>query len=317
MRHSILALLLLFANYTSFTQDLLTNDKTVYTLFFNAAAPNSKLPMIGLLNYAKGDHTGVQIGLANFTKGRFRGFQSGLLNSNEEQSSGFQAGLLNLNSDVFRGFQAGLLNKVSAQNGFQAGLLNQTAYESKGVSVGLINQTNKLSGLQIGLINKVDTIESGVPLGLIFVGKGSSMSLELGVSEFAPVNLILRSGIAKLYTVLIASYYQHDKPTLLTGAGLGTTLWRKEKSFFSPEAVWQTATTGKRNFSYVATSFHFGFKLFDGAFFTMAPSTGLNISHTDRDSKDNKPFAALYASEGDKKVQVVAGMRVGLRITLQ
>ncbi len=162
----------------------------------------------GVFNMAYKNINGTQTGgVLNISKEKLVGAQiSGVLNMNYDEVSGAQiAGLANISEDKVRGLQlAGAYNESVSTNGLQiSGTINQNKADLKGVQIAaLMNKTKTLHGLQFGLINVADTIHSGFQVGLINIVKHGNYSIDLLHSETFPVEVNLKTGNPKFYSII-------------------------------------------------------------------------------------------------------------------
>ncbi|MNK09403.1 hypothetical protein D3C87_273620 [compost metagenome] len=185
-----------------------------------------KLQFAGLFNQVGGSATGFQMaGLVNDVRGDTKGFQAaGLINNVKAKAGGFQlAGALNLAAKNMKGTQvAGLINLVRKDfDGFQlAGAGNIGVKHVKGVQIaGLFNYAKKLEGFQFALINVADT-STGCSLGLLNFIKNGYHKISLYTNEITNVNISLKTGNAKLYSVLFAGLNLSNQEKVNT-AGIG------------------------------------------------------------------------------------------------
>ncbi|MCG6191022.1 STN domain-containing protein [Maribellus maritimus] len=162
----------------------------------------------GVFNMAYKNINGTQTGgVLNIAKEKLVGAQiSGVLNMNYDEVSGAQiAGLANISENTVKGLQlAGAYNESVSTNGAQiSGTINQNKADLKGVQItALMNKTKTLHGLQFGLINVADTIHSGFQIGLINIVKHGNYSLDFLHSESFPVEVNLKTGNPKFYSII-------------------------------------------------------------------------------------------------------------------
>jgi hypothetical protein len=201
-----------------------SQEANLYTFFVNFVSEDFDLPLVGLLNIARGDHDKVQLGLVNWNTKDFLGVQASLMNTTGGNLSGTQLGLTNLSIGEATGLQGGLLNAAKSVNGVQ---------------LGLVNTTLKLKGFQFGLINYADSSEDGIPIGLLsIVRKGGYHAVEYSFSEFHPVTISLKLGVEKFYKNLQVAYDPSGKinaDDFATGMGFGSILNINQSLFFNPE----------------------------------------------------------------------------------
>lgn len=217
----------------------------------------------GVFNMAYKNVNGTQTaGILNISKGKMVGAQiSGVLNMNFDEVSGAQmAGLANISEDTVRGLQmAGAYNESVSANGLQiSGTINQNKAGLKGVQIAaLMNKTKTLHGLQFGLINVADTIHSGFQVGLINIVKHGNYSLDFLHSESFPVEINLKTGNPKLYSI-INMVAGNEK--IGFGYGFGRNFPIKYKFNISTDII-STSINNSRKFDFEGTKLSMRFSL--------------------------------------------------------
>lgn len=234
-------------------------NKASLNLFGGYTAGVNGVEVGGLFNINKEDVRHVQIaGITNLVGGSVHGFQAGgILNSVLDSVHGFQsaglvndvrknvdgwqtagvfnhvrkdlkgvqlAGISNLVSNNTDGVQIGGIGNVSKNaEGIQiAGISNIVRNDMRGVQIGgIFNYSKNLRGVQIGLVNFADS-SSGVSVGLInWVNKGYH-KLSLSRNEIFNYHAGIKTGNAKLYSVLIgAATFQEGEKVFAAGLGFG------------------------------------------------------------------------------------------------
>lgn len=187
-----------------------------------------KMQFAGLFNQVGGSVNGIQVaGLLNDVRGKNKGFQAaGLFNNVRKEAEGFQvAGICNLSSKNMKGFQTGGIANIAAENfnGVQiGGIGNFVSATANGVQIaGVFNYAKKMNGFQLGLINVADT-SSGYSLGLLNFSKNGYHKISVYANETVNSNISLKTGNAKLYTVLFAGMNWSDQEKIYTaGIGIG------------------------------------------------------------------------------------------------
>lgn len=217
----------------------------------------------GLLNIVKGDVNGVQFaGMANIVSGNMKGFQA--------------AGLTNIVSAETKGVQIAGLGNVNSRNSVGvaiAGLANITSKTSSGLQLaGLFNATKKNTGFQIALVNLADS-SSGTSLGLLnFIGNGYH-KISISANEEINTNIALKTGNAKLYSIILAGYNFSDTAKLATlGIGFGHDFIFNKRLSLAPELLFQYLYPGNWDYSNSLTKFQLnlqiqvfkGFTIFGG-----------------------------------------------------
>ncbi|MCL2380126.1 MAG: PepSY domain-containing protein [Treponema sp.] len=231
---------------------------SMYTFFVNAVSGEFRFPLIGLVNIAMDDHSGLHLGLLNQNMGALSGLQAGavnviggnlsgvqfgIVNTTMRSAYGVQFGAINTAGGAISGGQAGVVNIAANDlNGGQAGFLNFARGSMSGLQFGLINYAGtNAAGVQLGFINFAHSVEDGLPIGFIsIVRHGGYRAFELGFSEFFPRILGLRLGVERFYTTLsVASdsdtHGRHYSQNIAAGFGLGTIIPIAGPVFFNVE----------------------------------------------------------------------------------
>lgn len=177
------------------------------------------LQAAGVFNLVGRKVTGVQAaGLENMTLDTVTGVQiAGVVNMARIGMMGVQAsGMVNRVIGFVRGVQvAGLANSVKRINdtagnveGVQvAGIGNKIRDTLKGVQISVFyNRASVVKGLQIGFVNVSDTSQ-GCSIGLLNIARhGGYYDLSLSAEDLTGLNLTLKTGREKLYSILEAGY---------------------------------------------------------------------------------------------------------------
>lgn len=297
--------------------------RNLYTFFYNRVNDNYPFPLIGLYNQSQNDEFGVQIGLINRGKNNFSGVQIGGFNTIGNHQGGVQLGLINL---AYEGnpFQFGIINvggsfnksfalqvggwnylySIEETHGFQLGYFNFTD-DLAGLQIGYFNMANKIRGVQFGLINFADSIERGVPIGFIsFVKKGGYMSFEASASNILPAALAFKTGVNKLYSLLLAGYQNDFDNRVAFGWGMGSILPIYKTVTINPEYIYfsdlSPSKTQTRMLSFMLRwSFHRQMHL----------AIGPTLSFTTEKSS--------YLSDSETKVFVESGLRLAISYDLR
>ena len=185
-----------------------------------------KLQLAGVLNVVGGSVKGVQAaGLANLVLDSVDGVQAaGLANTVRKSVSGVQvAGLVNAGLDKLDGVQvAGIVNfAMKSVSGTQiAGIANINGGSLKGSQIaGIVNYSRNVQGLQIGLFNVADT-SSGWSFGLLNLVRKGYHKVSIYTNEVLHTNIAIKTGNAKLYTILIGGTNVSSSEKLYS-AGIG------------------------------------------------------------------------------------------------
>ena len=208
-------------------------------IFGGYSGGTNGLELGGLFNIDKKDAQYVQLGgLANLVGGNMRGLQvAGISNTVLDTVHGVQiAGVSNYSGSTLSGVQIG-------------GVANVNIKEVKGVQIaGVFNYTKHLKGVQIGVINVSDTSE-GYSIGLINIVFKGYHKLSLYTNELINLNVGVKSGNSKLYSILIGGYNSvPDKKVWSFGYGLGSELVSGKRLTLNAELSCQHLYLGSWDF---------------------------------------------------------------------
>lgn len=226
---------------------------------FNTAGGNvTGVQLGGIYNNAMGNLIGIQLsGGHNSLRGSMSGIQltsgynkvekdahgvqmSDAYNSVKGTMTGIQlnAGYNNIGKNLY-GVQlsAGYNIVKDSLNGLQltAGY-NCVRKNARGLQVGAVNYARKIDGVQFGIVNVSDTI-AGYSIGLLNFKKGGYKKLSASISEIADVNIAIKTGDNKLYTILTAGATAHTKEGQLfsMGVGVGKNIRLTDRIAINPE----------------------------------------------------------------------------------
>ncbi|HEY1060177.1 MAG TPA: carboxypeptidase-like regulatory domain-containing protein [Daejeonella sp.] len=196
------------------------------------------LQMGGLSNHIKGDFEGVQLSLGyNNISNSFNGFQSGTFNYTGNNVKGVKLAMLgNYNSGHTQGVElAGISNYSKTFKGLRISLLgNFSSHKAEGVQIaGVFNYAKEFKGFQFGLINIADTA-SGYNIGLFNLFRKGYHKVGLTSNETIDLNLAIKTGNEKLYTMLMAGMNRNGKLQAF-GLGFGKEMNINKQLYFNPE----------------------------------------------------------------------------------
>ena len=181
----------------------------------------------GLFNSTKGAHTGLQAaGLFNMVGKEVNGAQlSGISNYSQSQVKGLQiTGILNIANQEMKGWQIAGLGNISGkslQGNQLAGLGNISRGEIEGIQIaGLFNYAKKLRGLQVGIVNIADS-SGGTSLGILNIIKGGYHKVSISANELTNTNIFLKTGNAKLYSIITGGTHLSTDSTKVYSIGFG------------------------------------------------------------------------------------------------
>jgi len=228
----------------------------------------------GLFNIDKKDAQYVQLGgLANLVGGNMSGLQV--------------AGISNTVLDTVRGVQIGGVSNYSGRtlSGVQiAGVVNVNIKQVNGVQIaGVFNYTKHLKGVQIGVINISDTSD-GYSIGLINIVFKGYHKLSLYTNELINLNVGVKSGTSKLYSILIGGYNSvPDQKVWSFGYGLGSELVQGRRFGLNAELSAQHLYLGSWDFYNIQSkaNLHLNFKINRYISLFAGPSYTVYVSNQD------------------------------------
>ncbi|MBF4486785.1 STN and carboxypeptidase regulatory-like domain-containing protein [Flavobacterium sp. CSZ] len=254
------------------------------------------LQMAGLFNTVGGSVKGVQLaGIYNNVFGDLNGLQmSGIHNSVKGSQIGLQmSGIYNHVQLDAKGIQiAAIYNNVNGtQNGLQiSGIYNAGHKKVRGMQIAASNYAKELDGVQIGLVN-ITGSPSGYSFGLLNFKKDGYQKFSVTRNEISDINLAIKTGDNKLYTILMAGKSERSDEEKLTsfGFGLGKNIPLANRLTYNPEISIQYLYLGnwdRYNFVYKFDS-PFTFRIFKGVALSAGPSFNLYCSERrDKNSPD-------------------------------
>jgi hypothetical protein len=117
---------------------------------------------------------------------------------------------------------------------FTAGY-NSVRKNARGLQVGAVNYARKIDGVQFGIVNVSDTI-AGYSIGLLNFKKGGYKKISVFANEFTHVNIAIKTGDNKLYTILTAGAALTEKEDLFSfGVGVGKNITLGNRISINPE----------------------------------------------------------------------------------
>ena len=243
---------------------------------FNLTGGNVKGMQIGgIHNTVLGNFNGWQIGgINNFVKGKFNGWQLGGINNHAGDSvDGFQlAGIANYANKGMNGLQIG-------------GIGNISRLKMDGVQIaGIFNYAKKMKGLQIGLINIADTSE-GYSVGLLNLSKNGYHKIALHSNEVINTNLSIKTGNAKLYSLLIGGINLNNSEKLYSfGFGLGHDFIISKTFSISLEATSQYLYLGSFDYANLLNRLTPSLNIHVSKWVSFFAGPALNIYYSDQGS---------------------------------
>ena len=271
------------------------------------------LQMAGLFNTVGGSVKGVQLaGIYNNVFGDLNGLQmSGIHNSVKGSQIGLQiSGIYNHVQLDAKGIQiAAIYNNVNgSQNGLQiSGIYNAGHQQVRGMQIAGLNYAKELDGLQIGLIN-ITGSPSGYSFGLLNFKKGGYQKFSVTRNEISDINLAIKTGDNKLYTILMAGKSERTDEEKLTsfGFGFGKNILLGNRLTYNPEISIQYLYLGnwdRYNFVYKFDS-PLTFLVFKGVALSAGPSFNLNSSER-RDKNSPEINNSTFVQNRTKRYNVI------------
>lgn len=215
----------------------------------------------GIFNISKEEMTGTQIaGVFNVVGGKTCGVQvAGLYNSAQDSVTGVQvAGLVNTIGGGSRGVViGGIANKVNTHSAGThiAGVINIDRGTISGMQIaGVVNYARKIKGVQIGVVNIADTLD-GYSIGLLNINKNGYHKISVSSNETLPVNLALKTGNSKLYTLLLGGMDFGDDKAYSFGVGFGHSISVSRRLSFSAEFTVQHIYLGSWDYANILYRF--------------------------------------------------------------
>lgn len=271
------------------------------------------LQMAGLFNTVGGSVKGVQLaGIYNNVFGDLNGLQmSGIHNSVKGSQIGLQiSGIYNHVQLDAKGIQiAAIYNNVNgSQNGLQiSGIYNAGHQQVRGMQIAGLNYAKELDGLQIGLIN-ITGSPSGYSFGLLNFKKGGYQKFSVTRNEISDINLAIKTGDNKLYTILMAGKSERTDEEKLTsfGFGLGKNIVLGNRLTYNPEISIQYLYLGnwdRYNFVYKFDS-PLTFRVFKGVALSAGPSFNLYSSER-RDKNSPEINNSTFVQNRTKRYNVI------------
>ena len=271
------------------------------------------LQMAGLFNTVGGSVKGVQLaGIYNNVFGDLNGLQmSGIHNSVKGSQIGLQiSGIYNHVQLDAKGIQiAAIYNNVNgSQNGLQiSGIYNAGHQKVRGMQIAGLNYAKELDGLQIGLIN-ITGSPSGYSFGLLNFKKGGYQKFSVTRNEISDINLAIKTGDNKLYTILMAGKSERTDEEKLTsfGFGLGKNILLGNRLTYNPEISIQYLYLGnwdRYNFVYKFDS-PLTFRVFKGVALSAGPSFNLYSSER-RDKNSPEINNSTFVQNRTKRYNVI------------
>ena len=229
--------------------------------------------MAGVFNLVGGDVAAAQFaGVINYDKKNVTGFQAaGIANTVGGNLVGFQsAGVINTVRGTLNGTQVGgVFNMVGKKtNGIQvAGIGNIASGDFIGTQIsGVFNYAEKISGLQVGIVNLADS-SSGMSIGLLNLSKNGYKKVGFFANDVVNMNLAVKTGNAKLYTLLIVGKNFSDTANVETiGVGFGHDFVFNKRIAIEAEIITQYLYLGNFDYTNTLTRFqaNLEIKLFKG-----------------------------------------------------
>ncbi|KRB59556.1 STN and carboxypeptidase regulatory-like domain-containing protein [Flavobacterium sp. Root186] len=272
------------------------------------------LQMAGIFNTVGGSVNGVQLaGIYNNVFGDLNGLQmSGIHNSIKGSQNGLQiTGIYNSVQKDSKGMQmSSIYNRVKGtQNGLQiSGIYNAGSGIVRGAQIaGILNYAKELDGFQFGLINITDS-PSGYSMGLLNFKKNGYKKISITSNEISDINLAVKTGDNKLYTILMAGRSERSDEEKLTsfGIGFGKNILLGKRFTYNPEISSQYLYLGNWDRYNSLSKFDspFTFRIFKGLAISAGPSFNIYSSERrDKNAPDNN--TSTFVQDRTKRYNVI------------
>jgi hypothetical protein len=187
MNHTLLVLFALISGFIQLQAQDSTSVKTnneaiIYTIGYNKIPDRCNVPLIGVINVAKGNYTGLQLGFTNSTADNFKGLEIGFANTVGKNSHGGQIGFFNTTGNSSNSLTVGFFNTIGNKgSGAQIGFFNTLADSFHGLHVGFFNTIgSSADGIQIGFFNTLGKSFNGLQVGFFNTSGKSTNGLQVG-----------------------------------------------------------------------------------------------------------------------------------------
>jgi hypothetical protein len=279
------------------------------------------LQMAGLFNTVGGTVKGVQLaGIYNNVFGDLKGLQmSGIHNSVKGSQIGLQiSGIFNSVQNDSKGMQmAAIHNTVNcSQDGLQiSGIYNIGNEAVRGAQIaGILNYAKELNGVQFGLIN-ITGSPSGYSFGLLNFKKNGYKKISITSNEISDLNLSVKTGDNKLYTILTVGRSDRQGEEKLTsfGVGLGTNIKLGNRFTYNPEISTHYLYLGNWDHLNTLNKFDssFSFRIFKGVALSAGPTFNVYSSQSiDKNASDNN--MSTFVQDRTKRYTVIKENSKGL-----
>ena len=338
----IMACLLLLNNgLVAQSDSIRMSRKVLFTLVYNDVPSNSGVPLVGMINRARGDYQGLQLGFLNFNDLSFKGLQLGFMGVVRGNVNGLQLAFLNVGKKNVKGAQLGFVNNTRSDlngaevgfvnligergNGLQIGFLNATKKSLNGAQIGFLNVSDSnvrgaqigflnlikgtVSGFQLGFVNLVDSVSEGVALGFLsYVKRGGYRAIEVSSNELYPVNIGFKIGTTKLYSIIQTSYSSEFTDKFAIGTGLGSLFRINQNWSFSPEAVFSSSLNKQPT---ISTSLRFSLRYSLSKHLQLAGGLSA-VQYTKAKDKSAAPWFKITDVRLDDDNRIVFGAGVSL-----
>ena len=282
---SVLAIFFFICFLKSFCQDTIKIEKTHRNFIINVVPNNYNKPLIGIANFAKGNH---------------KGFQNSFFNWNQMNFKGTQVGLINI--------IGGSLTKV------QVGVGNFCTDTIKGTQVGFINIAKKRKGIQIGLINYSDTVLNGFEFALLSIVRKGYQSFEVGISEMFPYNISYKIGLKHQYSsVNLSGNNNLEYP--IFGFGFGSIFSLKRSFFINPDFSSQNGIL-KSKLGLMTLVVKLSYGISKKIYISAGPSLVWITSHS-KTTELNSPIYSIYNHSINYRNNILLGFRFSLTYNLK
>jgi hypothetical protein len=184
---------------------------------------------------------------------------------------------------------------------------------------GIFNYAKDMHGLQIGLINISDT-SYGYSIGLLNLVNKGYHKVSLYTNEVMNTNVTLKTGNAKLYSMLMGGINLHDTEKIYSfGFGLGHDFILSKTLSISTELSSQYLYTGSWDYTNLLNKFSPALNLHLNKYISLFAGAVLSVYYSDQTIningyKNNIPSSHYYTFNFNNKVNGWIGWNAGITL---
>jgi hypothetical protein len=197
--------------------------------------PSRNFLAIGLIGVSSDLLDGVSLAPVSMVDGRLRGVQLGAATLAGPVQGAQLSAAFAWSRGPMAGLQVGAVTLAGDVTGAQLGLVN-IAGDLTGVQLGVVNIARSVRGTQVGFLNI--SSDGPAPLGVLNVTEDSPFHLALTVGDTNLLNVALKTGGTRLYTVLSMGWV--PRTFFRGGGGVGLRLGTSKQVGWYGEVEWLT-----------------------------------------------------------------------------